>query len=35
VLLEESQKEYRKLSWDGASEKIHGLYVQHMESVPA
>jgi glycogen(starch) synthase len=35
VLLEESQKEYRKLSWDGASEKIHGLYMQHMESVPA
>jgi glycosyltransferase involved in cell wall biosynthesis len=35
VLLEESQKEYRKLSWDGASEKIHGLYMQHMEGVPA
>jgi glycogen(starch) synthase len=34
VLLEESQKEYRKLSWDGASEKIHGLYMQHMEGVP-
>jgi glycogen(starch) synthase len=31
VLLEESQKEYRKLSWDGASEKIHGLYTQHLE----
>jgi glycosyltransferase involved in cell wall biosynthesis len=28
-LLEQAQKEYMHLSWDKASEKIHGLYDQH------
>jgi glycogen(starch) synthase len=33
TLLEMSQHEYRKLSWEGASEKIHGLYSQHLEGM--
>jgi len=33
TLLEMSQQEYRKLSWDAASEKIHGLYNQHVEGM--
>lgn len=35
VLLENSQAEYRRLSWDGASEKIHSLYDQHRQGVAA
>lgn len=35
VLLEQAQQEYRKLSWDRASETIHGLYTQHLEGVAA
>lgn len=35
VLLELSQQEYRKLTWDHASEKIHGLYAQHLEGATA
>jgi glycogen(starch) synthase len=32
-LLENAQREYRHLSWDKASDKIHGLYNQHLAGV--
>lgn len=35
TLLENAQKEYQHLSWDNASEKIHGLYNQHMMGASA
>jgi glycogen synthase len=35
TLLENSQAEYGRLSWDGASEKIHGLYHQHLMGAAA
>jgi glycosyltransferase involved in cell wall biosynthesis len=33
TLLENAQREYQHLSWDSASEKIHGLYNQHTAGV--
>ncbi len=34
-LLSNAQREYRKMSWESASQKIHEIYLRHHQGVPA